>query len=78
MSDMIPLNLLAGGTVGEVTQLIGCAEQVHRLEEMGFRCGTVVEMVSAGSPCIVKVLGSKVCFREAQLLSVMVRPGMPQ
>lgn len=71
--NLIPLNQLQGGATGEVEQLIGGVEQVQRLEEMGFRRGTLVEMVSAGSPCIVKVLGSKFCFRDAQLLGVLVR-----
>lgn len=78
MIGLIPLNELQGGASGEVAQLFGGVEQVHRLEEMGFRRGAVVEMVSSGSPCIVKVLGSKFCFRDAQLLSVLVRPETPQ
>ncbi|MCE9553495.1 MAG: ferrous iron transport protein A [Planctomycetes bacterium] len=78
MVDLIPLCHLQGGASAEVADLVGEAEQIHRLEEMGFRRGAVVEMVSAGSPCIVKVLGSKFCFRDAQLLSVLVRPGATQ
>lgn len=78
MVDLIPLNQLQGGASGEVAHLIGGADQIHRLEEMGFRRGTIVEMVSTGSPCIVKVLGSKFCFRDAQLLSVLVRPEAAQ
>lgn len=74
MVEHLPLSQLAPGRWAEVTQMLGPPEQVHRLEEMGIRRGSRVEMVAAGSPCIVRVLGSKLCFRDNQLLSVLVRP----
>ena len=74
MFDPIPLSHLQRGASAEVAQVVGGADQVRRLEEMGFRRGTRVEMVSAGTPCIVRILGGQVCFRDGQMLSVLVHP----
>ena len=54
-------------------QLVGPAEQVRRLEELGLRAGARLEMVRGGSPCIVRVDGSTLCFRDDELLRVLVR-----
>lgn len=58
-----------------VDSLIGSAEQVHRLEEIGLRKGSSVEMVQPGSPCIVRLAGSTLCLRDAELFQVLVREG---
>ena len=71
--QVIPLELLAPGQSAQIERVYGDAEQVHRMEEMGLRNGTQVEMVQAGSPCIIRLAGSKLCFRESELLSVFVR-----
>ncbi|MCE9545202.1 MAG: ferrous iron transport protein A [Planctomycetia bacterium] len=71
--ELIPLSQLQRGTSGHVSELVGGSER--RLEELGLRRGETVEMIDPGSPCIVRVLGSKLCFRASQLLGVLVRPG---
>lgn len=71
---MIPISALRRGEVAEIAQLIGSAEQVRRLEELGLRDGTRLEIIRAGSPCIVRVAGTTLCFREDELLRVLVRP----
>jgi Fe2+ transport system protein FeoA len=73
--DLIPLSVLAAGAHGEVGAVLGSPEQVHRLEEMGLRGGTCVEMLQPGSPCIIRLGGQKLCFRADDLVSVLVRPG---
>lgn len=75
MPELLPLQMLAPGQFALVEQLYGQTEQVNRLEELGLRQGVEVEMVQSGSPCIIRVAGSKLCFRECDLLSVLVRPG---
>lgn len=75
MPDLIPLRYLAPGQVALVDRICGQPEAVHRLEELGLRSGTEIEMVQSGSPCIIRVAGSKLCFRDCDLLSVLVRPG---
>lgn len=73
MHDLLPLHLLLPGQLAEVSQLMGSTEHVRRLEEMGLRRGAELEMVQPGSPCIVRVGGHKLCFRESETLSVLVR-----
>jgi Fe2+ transport system protein FeoA len=72
MHDLIPLSTLRLGQIAEVRQVVGQTEQVRRLEELGIRDGAVLEMVQPGTPCIVRVGASKLCFRDGELLSVLV------
>ena len=73
MVDPIPLNNLAKGSKAEVCQLLGCPEQVRRLEELGLRDGAKVEMIQSGCPCIIRLAGSKLCFRSNEAMSVLVQ-----
>jgi Fe2+ transport system protein FeoA len=75
MHDIIPLPLLPAGQRAHVAQLLGRADDVHRLEELGLRIGSAVEMVQAGSPCIVSLGGTRLCFRGGEATSVLVRLG---
>lgn len=75
MDDLVPLNLLSAGQHALVSQVLGRPEEVHRLEEIGLRGGTKIEMLQPGSPCIIRLAGQKLCFRADELLSVLVRPG---
>ena len=54
---------------------MGDADQVHRLEELGLRAGVAIEMLEPGTPCIIRVADQKLCFRDADLFNVIVRPG---
>ena len=72
LESAIPLALLARGQRGEVSELVGAADHVHRLEELGLRRGSLVEMLQAGSPCIVRLAGNKLCIRDADLFGVLV------
>ena len=75
MHDLIPLNRLLAGQHGEVGAVLGQPAEVHRLEEIGLRGGTNVEMIQPGSPCIIRLAGNKLCLRADELVSVLVRPG---
>ena len=68
--------MLPTGSSARIGQLVGNPEQVHRLEELGIRQGETVEMVRSGTPCIVRLAGHKLCFRDSLLLSVLVEPGV--
>lgn len=74
MHELIPLAQLPTGSKGSVGAVLGLPDAVHRLEELGLRRGTVVEMIQTGSPCIVRLSGNKLCFRSDELLSVLVAP----
>jgi ferrous iron transport protein A len=75
MPVLLPLHLLSLGQRARIDQLLGCPDHVHRLQELGMRIGTPVEMVQSGSPCIVKLDGNRLAFRDNELLSVLVRIG---
>lgn len=75
MHDLIPLSLLRAGQTARVGQVLGLPDQVHRLEELGLRGGTTIEMLQSGSPCIIRLGNHKLCFRCDELTSVLVIPG---
>ena len=77
MHDLIPLNCLPSGALGQVAGLMGRPEQVRRIQELGFQPGAAVEMVRSGSPCILRLAGQTLCFRANELLNVLIRPGTP-
>jgi hypothetical protein len=33
-------------------------------------------MIRPGSPCIVRLDGQRFCFRETELIGILVRPGV--
>lgn len=74
MHELIPLNLLPAGTRGFVEQVLGTPEVVHRLHELGLCGGAAVEMVQAGSPCIILLSGQRLCFRADEVTSILVKP----
>jgi ferrous iron transport protein A len=74
MRESLPITMLAAGQVAEVLQLVGPAESVRRFEELGLRTGARIEIVRAGSPCIIRIGDSRLCFREDAQVSVLVLP----
>jgi ferrous iron transport protein A len=70
----IPLSALRPGDIAEIHEIVGPTEHVRRLEELGLRRGSVLEMVRGGSPCIIRVGSNKLCIRHDELLRVMVAP----
>jgi ferrous iron transport protein A len=77
VDSLIPLNTLPIGQVALVRHIRGRADYVQRLHEFGLRCGSRIEMFRAGSPCIVRLAGQKVCLRAGGPLDVMVQPLAP-
>ena len=73
MPELVPLTVLRRGQVAEIGALMGRPEHVRRLEELGLRTGARLEMICCGAPCIIRIAGSTLCFRDDDLLRVMVR-----
>lgn len=73
MREIIPLALVAAGQTAEVCHVAGGAAETQRLHELGICCGSTIEIVQQGSPCIIRLQGSKFCFRESELTQVFVR-----
>jgi ferrous iron transport protein A len=74
MRESIPITLLAAGQIADIQQLDGPPEHVRRFEELGLRAGARIEIVRAGSPCIIRVGDSRLCFREDSQVRVLVAP----
>jgi Fe2+ transport system protein FeoA len=74
MHNLVALTALQKGQIADIHELIGVPERIRRLEELGLRAGVRLEMVQSGSPCIVRIDGTKLCFRDGELASVIVRP----
>ena len=74
VDGVIRLEHLRTGQSARVDRIVGHRDHVHRLNEMGFRGGTTVEMFRPGSPCIVRMAGNKVCIRADDSLRVLVWP----
>jgi len=72
---MVPLSQLATGQKAEVGQLTGKPDNVRRLAEMGLACGTALEMIRSGSPCIIGLGRQRICIRANEVMSVLVHPG---
>ena len=75
MHHIIPLSLLAAGQIAEVFTVAGVPEHAKRLGELGFRQGVQVQMVRRGSPCIVRLDNSRLCFRDTEVSNIFVRTG---
>jgi ferrous iron transport protein A len=72
--EMLPMDRLQAGETAEIIAVVGSAEQVHRLRELGLREGAEISVIQAGSPCIIRLAGQRLCFRPDELLKVLVRP----
>ena len=70
--DCIPLDLLRSGELAKVASVVGPPDECHRIEELGLRSGTTVEMVREGEPFILRVDGAKFCFRLTRACCVLV------
>jgi ferrous iron transport protein A len=75
MPDTLPLQLLAAGQRARIDQLLGRPEEVHRLQELGMRVGTPIEMLQSGSTCIVQLDGARLAFRDHEGFRVLVKLG---
>jgi Fe2+ transport system protein FeoA len=75
MPDTFPLQLLSAGQRARIDQLLGRPDEVHRLQELGMRVGTSIEMLQSGTTCIVQLEGSRLAFRDHEGFRVLVRLG---
>ena len=56
--EIVPLGRLGVGQSARISQIIGQADRVHRLEEFGLRSGTKIQMFRRGNPCIIRTAGN--------------------
>jgi len=70
----ISLQQLPAGHAAFIHLIQGDPDQIHRLEEIGLRGGSRIEMFRPGNPCIIRLAGNKICLRADDLLHVLVEP----
>jgi len=68
----IPLSMVQPGSVVRISQVVGGQDDVKRMAEMGLQSGTEIEMLQSGSPCIIRIGQSKLCFRQSDILNILV------
>jgi ferrous iron transport protein A len=73
MREFISLSALRPGQVAEIGDVVGPVAHIRRLHELGLRTGALLQMVRCGSPCILRVDGSTLCFRDDNSLRLIVR-----
>lgn len=73
----VPVEFLPSEAEGVIAQIAGCPSNVHRLEEMGVRCGCRVRMLTPGEPCLLSVDGKRMCLRLGEVAEILVTPVAP-
>jgi ferrous iron transport protein A len=73
--DLFPLEMLPIGEVASIADVVGEPHHIQRLHELGLHAGATIEVVQSGTPCIVRVGGSKLCLREGADVTVLVTRG---
>ena len=71
---LLPLELLHSGEWAEVAQVTGEPTWVGRLAELGVRIGSRLQVLQAGSPCLLQIAGSRLSLRGDLAMQILVRP----
>jgi ferrous iron transport protein A len=72
-ATLLPLELLESGEWAEVIEVCGEPGWVHRLAELGVRCGCRLRVVQPGSPCLLQMGGLRLSLRSDQATHILVR-----
>jgi ferrous iron transport protein A len=71
---VLPLDMLRCGQWADVAEVSGEAAWVGRMAELGLRTGCRVQVIQAGSPCLLHVGGSRLSLRGDATMQILVRP----
>lgn len=69
---MIPIQHIPEGEFVIIEELVGCVEEVRRLEELGLSQGTPIQVIRKGSPCIARIGDRDLCLRSGDRLQILV------
>jgi ferrous iron transport protein A len=72
---VIPLEFMESGESGHVHEIDGAEPMVHRLSEMGISKGVAIQMIQAGSPCILGVGNHRLSLRIDETVQILVEVG---
>lgn len=67
-----PLEMLGDGQEAQVVDVCGDSVQIHRLAEIGIRCGSLLKMIRHGEPCLLAVDGRRLSLRLSQGIDIFV------
>lgn len=70
--DCLPLELLNDGQEARIVDVCGDSVQVHRLAEIGIRCGSLLKMIRHGEPCLLAVDGRRLSLRLCAGINIFV------
>jgi ferrous iron transport protein A len=71
---LLPLDLVQPGEWAEVEEVLGGPSWVSRLAELGLRSGSKLQVLRQGSPCLLRIGGSRLSLRGEPGTRVLVRP----
>jgi ferrous iron transport protein A len=71
--QLVPLSSLRAGDTGRVGAVVAGGGLMQRLRELGLRSGARIRMIRAGSPCIFRLEGQKLCVRADEVGGVLVQ-----
>lgn len=74
---LMPVELLASGTWGDVAEVTGEPDWVGRMAELGVRTGSRLQVLQPGSPCLLQVGGARLSLRADLAMQILVRPVSP-
>ena len=73
LNRLVPLSSLRAGESGWIGAVVEGGGLMQRLRELGLRTGARVRMIRAGSPCIFRLEGQKLCVRADEVGCVLVQ-----
>ena len=71
---LMPLDMLRAGEWAEIHEVSGEPAWVGRLAELGLREGCRLQVVQAGSPCLLQITQCRLCLRDDRCSQILVRP----
>jgi ferrous iron transport protein A len=71
---VLPLELIEAGEWAEVEEVTGTPGWVGRMAELGLRSGSRLQVLRQGSPCLLRVGGSRFSLRGHSGAQILVRP----
>lgn len=74
MDQLLPLELLNAGEWADVAEVHGEPAWIGRMAELGLRVGGRLQVLQAGSPCLLQINGTRLCLRGEQTMRILVKP----
>ena len=73
-SNLLPLEVLRAGEWADVAEVHGEPHWISRMAELGLRTGSRLQVLRFGSPCLLRLDGSRLSLRSDLAMQIWVRP----